>query len=190
MQARESPCCTPGHQHRQQAPSIRLGASAVTHGLEMRVEVPCCPVTEEPYEVDGPNLPRILPCGHTVSHAALEQARYFPPCQSLVNLVSSGFDMSVSHGLPASYCCCTITLSASCHTSTALLPLQMTPHAVAVAVAFIQQHVCTSGDGTSGVPLCTLACPTRHTGLLQASQRHAAAHTTMPSTTLSAYTAV
>lgn len=39
------------------------------------MEYPACPVTEELYELEGPNQPRILPCGHTLSYAALEQVR-------------------------------------------------------------------------------------------------------------------
>eukprot|EP00892_Ulva_mutabilis_P000185 jgi/Ulvmu1/10167/UM006_0122.1 len=42
------------------------------------MSIPCCPVSEEPYDLEGPNRPRILPCGHTISHAALAQILKLP----------------------------------------------------------------------------------------------------------------
>ena len=44
----------------------------------MFAAVPCCPVSQEPYEPQGPNRPRTLPCGHSISHASLETVRAPP----------------------------------------------------------------------------------------------------------------
>eukprot|EP00892_Ulva_mutabilis_P011092 jgi/Ulvmu1/8355/UM042_0061.1 len=38
----------------------------------MPSSTPCCPVSQEPYETEGPNKPRTLPCGHSISHGSLE----------------------------------------------------------------------------------------------------------------------
>jgi hypothetical protein len=34
-----------------------------------------CPVTFEDYGLDGPSRPRVLPCGHSLSEAAVAQVR-------------------------------------------------------------------------------------------------------------------
>lgn len=36
----------------------------------------CCPVSQDPYKPAGPRRPRILPCGHSVSHVSLASVRF------------------------------------------------------------------------------------------------------------------
>lgn len=36
----------------------------------------CCPVSQDPYAHSGPRRPRILPCGHSVSHVSLAAVRF------------------------------------------------------------------------------------------------------------------
>lgn len=58
--------------------------------ITMPSNAPCCPVSQEPYEADGPNKPRSLPCGHSISHDSLDQ----------VSLAASLKPQRLSRGYP------------------------------------------------------------------------------------------
>ena len=58
---------------------------AVTAGAGLP-EVPSCPITQEQYSSDGALCPLALPCGHSVSRAALRAVRISTPGGSTVVL--------------------------------------------------------------------------------------------------------
>lgn len=71
----------------------------------------CCPVSQEPYGATGAVRPRILPCGHTISHTALQSVRHphsfhTHPLHLLTRLASAAL----------------LTLASAKHTSRRALP--------------------------------------------------------------------
>eukprot|EP00892_Ulva_mutabilis_P000189 jgi/Ulvmu1/10170/UM006_0125.1 len=67
------------------------------------VEHPCCPVSCEPYETEGPHRPVMLPCGHTISFTSLQAILSQPEDRRLCPFDRSPLAAADSHTYPLNF---------------------------------------------------------------------------------------